>query len=291
MTAPTRPVLHWHGGKKKQAKRIIKYFPPHRRYVEPYGGAASVLLAKPRVYAEVYNDLDNTLVSLFRVLRDLPMAAELIRQLELTPFARAEFNQAYEPTDDPIERARRTIARSFMGFGSDSTAGHYRTGFRSNTTHQGTTPARDWMRYPDGLRAIVERFQGVVIEQKPAIDVMRKYDGEDTLLYLDPPYLPETRTQDNRRRRCGPGCAPSTVYTHELTQADHVELLDAARALRGMVILSGYPSSLYDQALPDWRRVEAQALADGARKRTEVLWINLSATERLAPGPLFVEAA
>src|SRR5665213_2754809 len=114
-----RPVLRWHGGKWLLAKRILEYFPRHHLYTEAYGGAASVLLRKWRSAGEIYNDLDQTLVHLFRVLRDPDQAAALIRLLELTPYARDEFAAAYEPAEDPVERARRTIVRSFMGYGSD----------------------------------------------------------------------------------------------------------------------------------------------------------------------------
>lgn len=102
------------------APRIIEHFPEHRCYVEPFGGGGSVLLRKPRSYAEVYNDLDGEIVNLFTVARD--RGDELVRLLELTPFSRDEFQQSYEPTDDPLEQARRTIARSFMGFGSNAHA-------------------------------------------------------------------------------------------------------------------------------------------------------------------------
>lgn len=296
MNAPFRPLLRWHGGKWLLAPWIISHFPPHRCYVEPFGGAASVLLRKAPAYAEVYNDLDDNLVNLFRLLRDPTSAAELVRRLELTPFAREEFNRAYNeaPADDPIESARRLIARSFMGFGSDSTSGHYRTGFRCNTTRMGTTPARDWMSYPDALRVLIERLQGVVIEQKPALEILDRFDGEDTIYYVDPPYLSETRSQGNRRR-CGPGRASWHVYQHELEDKDHLELLEKLRTVRGMVVLSGYPSPLYAELLPDWHGVSKAAyaganLATGKAKRTEMLWLNPAVAERLGHS-LFAAAA
>jgi DNA adenine methylase len=117
---PTRPVMRWHGGKWRLAPWVISHFPPHRVYVEPFGGAASVLIRKTRCYAEVYNDLDDRLVRLFQILRDTAKAAELLRLIRLTPFARAEFDITREFTCDEIEDARRFIARSFMGFGSNA---------------------------------------------------------------------------------------------------------------------------------------------------------------------------
>ena len=276
---PSRPALRWHGGKWKLAPWIIGHFPDHRVYVEPFGGAASVLVRKPRAYAEIYNDLDDEVVGLFRCLRDADSAAALRRALELTPFARTEFKAAYEETADPIERARRLVVRSFMGFGSNAHAsqhkGHRSTGFRSNSSRSGTTPARDWANYPAALDDLVTRLAGVTIECRDAREVMAKHDAPTTLHYVDPPYLPETRARGNRYDLAW------RMYRHELTPADHAGLLDFLRGLAGMVVLSGYPAPLYEDALADWRRVETAAFADGARERTEVLWLSPACAARL----------
>ena len=128
---PTRPVIRYHGGKWRLAPWIISHFPEHRIYVEPFGGAGSTLIRKRRCYAEIYNDLDSEVVNVFRVLRDPSTAVALREAIELTPFGRAEFEAAYEPTDEPIERARRTIIRAYMGFGSASYNAQHGTGFRS----------------------------------------------------------------------------------------------------------------------------------------------------------------
>lgn len=277
--APTRPVLRWHGGKWKLAPWIISFFPAHRIYVEPFGGAASVLLRKPRSYGEVYNDLDDEVVGLFRILRAPALAAELERQLRLTPFARTEFKQAYQPTNDPLERSRRLVIRSFMGFGSNAHSsqekGHRSTGFRSNSNRSGTTPAQDWTNWPDAMGALVARVAGVVMENRNAREVMAQHDGADTLHYVDPPYLPETRARGNRYDLAW------RMYRHELSRDDHAELLAFLCELDGMVVLSGYPDPLYDDALPGWQRVEREAMADGARPRVEVLWINPACAARL----------
>lgn len=263
---PERPVLRWHGGKWLLAPWIISHFPKHRVYVEPFGGAGSVLMRKPPAYAEIWNDLDGDVVNLFRVLRSSD-AHELVRQLRLTPFSRVEFNTAYVPDLDPVEKARRLVIRSFMGFGSN---GHNRaTGFRANSNSSGTTPAHDWQNYPDSLAMVVERLAGVTVESKDAKAVMAQHDGKDTLHYVDPPYVFATRAD------------LSKDYAHELTDDDHAELLVFLRGLDGMVVMSGYPSEMYDTALHDWHRVEREALADGAAKRTEVLWINPAASAGL----------
>jgi DNA adenine methylase len=278
ISQPTRPVLRWHGGKWKLAPWVIEHFPAHRVYVEPFGGAASVLIRKDRSYAEVYNDLDNEVVNLFRVLRSDDTAAQLVDALRLTPFARQEFEGSYSPTDDPVEGARRFIARSFMGFGSNGHNPKRKTGFRHNSNRSGTTPARDWANYPDCLSLIVERLRGVVIDNRDACEVMSAHDEPHTLHYVDPPYLPETRSLKNPYDQTYAG-----MYAHEMTREDHEKLLAHLRTLRGMVILSGYPAPLYDDALPEWRRIERAAHADGALDRTEVLWVNPAAVSALEP--------
>ncbi len=178
---PTRPVLRRHGGKWLLAPWIISHFPAHRVYVEPFGGAASVLLRKERAYAEVYNDLDHDVVNLFRCLQDPARAARLGELLRLTPFARAEFEIGWNETDDPIERARRLIIRSFMGFGSNAHnnmgQGRKTTGFRANSSRSGTTPAYDWANYPDCLDAVIARMTGVIVEHRSALQVMNSHDG------------------------------------------------------------------------------------------------------------------
>lgn len=268
----TRPVLRWHGGKWKLAPWIISHFPKHRVYVEPFGGAASVLLRKDRSYAEVYNDLDQDAVTLFRVLRDPVQSERLIDLLKLTPFAKVEFEESYRPADNPIEVARRLLIRSFMGFGSNGHNAATKTGFRANSNRSGTTPARDWANYPDLLPVIIERLTGVVIETRDACEVMSAHDGEATLHYVDPPYMIETRSKSMHRDGC---------YAHELDRAGHTRMLHHLGGLQGMVVLSGYAHEVYDATLTDWRRIEIAAHADGARDRVEVLWLNPSCSEAL----------
>lgn len=265
---PKRPVLRYHGGKWVLAPWIIQHFPEHRIYTEAYGGVASVLLRKSRSYAEVYNDMDGEVVNVFRVMQNPAKAARLRELLELTPYARAEFELAYQPVAAPIEAARRTIIRSFMGFGSDATTSH-RTGFRADSQKSGSTPAHDWARYPAVLERFTGRLQRVVIEQRGALAILEKHDRADCLHYVDPPYVHGTRMRDKRKN-----------YRFELSDDDHRELAEVLKGLKGMVIISGYPSLLYDELYDGWNSVTKAALADGARKRTECLWLNAAAWEQ-----------
>jgi DNA adenine methylase len=276
-----RPVVRYLGGKFRLARWIVDQFPPHRIYVEPFGGAASVLMQKPRSAAEVYNDLSKDLVRVFRVLRDPALAAQLVRQVELTPFARAEFDLAYHAVADPVEHARRVIFRSFAGFGSGAaTAKHASgmrtrssshcspTGFRADSRRSGSTPAGDWRTYPEAIAGFVERLRGVVLECRPAAQVIAAHDRADALFYVDPPYLHSTRG-DIRKSH-------SSRYQHEMSDDMHEALLLQLLGLRGMAVLSAYAHPLYDDTLgrAGWTRREKASRADGGRARTEVLWLN-----------------
>jgi DNA adenine methylase len=279
----TRPAMRYHGSKFRLADWILPLLPAHRCYVEPYGGAAGVLLRKPRAEVEVYNDLDGDMVNFFRVLRDAQACAELIRQLELTPYARAEFELAWQPAECPIERARRTCIRAQMGFGSAG-ATKQTTGFRTYTRERfGQSVQVDWVKYPAHLASVAQRMQGVLIEQRPALQVMADHDGADTLHFIDPPYMHSTRSKPR-------GALRTTAYRHEMTDADHAELLAAAQGLRGLVLLCGYASDLYTDTLRGWLRLDKATRAasgqSGSAPRTESLWLNPQAAEAQQQGRL-----
>lgn len=259
----TRPLLRYHGGKWMLAPWIISHFPDHRIYVEPFGGAGSVLIQKPRCYAEVYNDLDREIVNLFTVVRT--RGSELVPLLELTPWSNQEYRAAFELSTDPLEQARRTVIRSFMGFGSNSLCRDVKSGFRSNANRSGTIPAMDWRNYPSQLVRIIERLRGVVIENRDAAEVMLCHDTPKTLHYCDPPYVHSTRSTAMHGNH---------GYSHEMTDEDHRRFAECASSLQGSVIISGYHSPLYDELFNGWKLVERASMADGARPRVEVLWFS-----------------
>lgn len=254
-----RPALRYHGGKWMLAPWIISNFPEHRIYVEPFGGAASVLLRKERSYSEIYNELDPEIVNVFKVARD--DGDRLQRRLVMTPFARIEFKESYTYTQNPIDKARYTIVKSFMGFGSDSIQN--KSGFRANSHRSGTTPAHDWVNYGEAFPFLIERLKGVVIESRDALDVIKQHDNPTTFFYVDPPYLHSTRQSGKR-------------YRFEMTEAEHIQLALVLNRTKGRVMLSGYDSALYRRLYKPskWRMVKRKALADGARARIEVLWMN-----------------
>lgn len=222
-----RPVLRYHGGKFLLAKWIISHFPPHRIYTEAFGGAASVLMQKPRSYGEVYNDRWDTVVNVFRLLREPVTAARLREALILTPYSRTEYagcsDLLLNEEHDPIEKARKTILRSFMGFGSAATNAAHATGFRANSNRAGTTPAHDWVNYPSHIESFVKRLQGVVIENRDFAGVISQHDGPDTLHYLDPPYPQSVRRMDRG----------NASYAHEIDDTIHREMAAQLKTVRG----------------------------------------------------------
>lgn len=267
------PLMRYHGGKFRLAPWIMAHFPPISAfdiYVESFGGAAGVLLQKPRSYAEVYNDLDGDVVNLFEVLRRPEQRQGLIEQIALTPYARGEFERAWDDTPDPVERARRLLIRAHMGFG---TAGATRgnSGFRTDIRRAHGTTQHHWQRLPAVIGAVAERLSGVLIENRDALNVIAQHDSPRTLHYVDPPYLEETREKGHRR-----------VYHHELSDQRHIELLERLRMAQGYVILSGYDADLYRDVLGEWRMARRHVQASGQRgsgQRTECLWLNPRAAE------------
>ena len=267
-----RPALRYHGGKWRLAEWIVGHFPAHDCYGEWYCGGASPFLRKWRARIEVLNDIDGDIVSFFRVLRDPVQAAELAQLLALTPYAREEFQGAYELAADPVEQARRLLVRSQMAFGSDACNLARRTGFRtsrSTAANIGTPPSLDWSRYPGHVPEFTARLQGALIENGDALELMPQFDGKGTLHYCDPTYWGREAAKMNRG------------YRHKYTMGDHVRLADRLRGLAGMVLISGYRSDLYDELYAGWHRVDRGVVVFRAKRATESLWLNARAVAAL----------
>lgn len=277
--APRRPILRYLGSKWRLAPQIVERLPPHGLYLEPFGGSAAVLAHKPRCNTEIWNDLDGEVVNLFRVMRDETAARRLIDLVAMTPYARAEHELSYEPTDEPIERARRLLVRSHMGHGNNGSQVSLKNGWRVDGVKNSNDVAGQWADFPAALKIWLERLRGVQLERRPALDLIRKYSVAGALHYLDPPYVPETRSASVR------WSTGKCAYAHEMAVADHQQLLETILASPAMIVLSGYASALYDEALSGWTRVEIKARAHGNRPRVEVLWINRAAD--VAAGGLF----
>ena len=270
----TRPAFRYHGSKFLLAKWIISHFPPHECYVEPYGGGASVLLQKPRSWLEVYNDKSNQVVNFFRVLRERPN--DLVRVIELTPYAKAEWLQSFDDQPDPVEQARRFYVRAYMSI-AGATA-RWNTGWRrqkvvsKDNGKKKMTPAAISFMNVAHLYAVAERLRGVQIECDEALAVIKRYDSPDTLFYLDPPYPGSTR-----------GRWKQHAYEYEMTDKEHRQLAFVLHNIRGMAMISGYQCELYDDLYSGWCRVDKKARVNGPGQATESLWLSPALVENQLP--------
>lgn len=280
-SSPGRPALRYHGAKWNLAPWILSHFPAHELYAEPYGGSAAVLLRKERSLLEVYNDMDEEVVNFFRAMRDDP--DRLIRAIELTPFAKSEWELSYQETDDLVEAARRFYLRAYMSIAGPTA--QWNTGWRRQKKFsRGTggesmmTPAAIAFMRTEHLHTVANRFKGVQIERDNALSIIKRYDTPETLFYCDPPYVFETR-----------GRWKDKAYSHEMTDEDHRELADALHQVEGMAVLSGYRCELYDELFRTWPRIDKETRVNGPGSATESLWLNPAAVERRrhADLPLF----
>ncbi len=273
-----RAPFAYYGGKAGLASRIVSLLPPHSSYIEPFFGSGAVLFAKPRVANEIVNDLDGNVVNFFRVLRE--RTDELIEACALTPHARVEYAAADLADDlDDLERARRFWVRVNQSFGK--TAGR-QTGW-SVTTARGRSVPGSILNRIARFTPAAERLMGCAIECCDAADLVDRLATPDTAIYVDPPYLASTRHGQDRQR--------PRDYAHDMGEAaDHQRLAEALLATEAAVVLSGYPSPLYDELYADWHRLEVPVLVHASNsvtadrgERTEVLWCNRPIDEGRLP--------
>jgi DNA adenine methylase len=277
------PPLKYHGGKGYLAPRIWDLIRArghrHTNYVEPYLGGGAVLLARPdsiQPASEVVNDIDGDLTNFWRVLQGGDSFGAFHRLCEATPFSEAEWSDAdmeFRDWPEHDANATNTVVRAWRFFVRCrmSLAGRMKsfTGVTKTRTRRGMNgEVSAWLTAVDGLPLVHARLRQVMVINRPALTVIRQFDSHDTLFYLDPPYVHATR-------------ATTTDYRHEMTEADHVEMLEALVRLRGKFVLSGYATQLYDaySTREGWHRAEwdmPNNAAGGTTKRrmTEVVWMN-----------------
>jgi DNA adenine methylase len=265
------PPISWHGGKSRFAPKIVALFPEHQTYCEPFGGSAAVLLAKEPSRVEVFNDVDDSLVNLFRVIRDPDLCAQLQTACESTLYSRSEFNLAQEMVDDPVERARRFLVRQRM---SRSGLGE-RFSYSVEDSRRGmASVVRRWQATIQRLSGLHERLRTVQIEHADWRQILDRYDCDGTLFYLDPPYAQETRIGGR--------------YPHEMTPPEHDDLVQRLLRLKGMVVLSGYMHPAYEPLeVCGWLRRPYGVIAcssDKRAKRIEQLWLSPTAIGRKSTG-------
>lgn len=244
------------------AEWIISHFPEHQTYIEPFFGSGAVFFKKGSSNIETINDMDSSVVNLFKVIRDHPH--ELATGIEWTPFSREEYYSSYEfETGNEIEHARRFLVRCWQAIGAKTSD---RTGWRSLISSNGPDVAKEWSKLPEKILMVTKRLKQAQIEHQPAVKLLERYKRKEVLVYADPPYIIETRTKRH--------------YKHEMTIEDHIELLNVLDAHPGPVLLSGYVHHIYDDRLKHWHKETLDVAAEAGAKRQEVLWINSIAAER-----------
>lgn len=253
-----KAVIKYPGSKWGTAEWIISHFTPHKSYLEPFFGSGGVFFNKPRSDIETINDLDGDVVNLFEWIKKDP--ERLAREIYFTPYSRQIYEEAFrKKPENSLEKAVLFYIRLNMGHGFRTTG--EKVGWKSDIQgREKAYAALDWCKIPEKIMEAAERLRGVQIENRPAVEVINRYNFENVLIYCDPPYVLSTRCRKQ--------------YHHEMTDTDHEELLAALLKHKGPVIISGYASELYDDTLAGWYREEIENHAMNAQKRKEIIWFN-----------------
>lgn len=259
-----KAFLNYPGAKWGMSKMISSILPPHRSYLEPFFGSGAVLFNKLPSAIETVNDIDGEIVNFFRVLKE--QAHDLAEAITFTPYAREVFDDAHENRgDSAFDRAYRFAIRSRMGHGFKT---YEKTGFKIDRfARERSYCVEAWNDMPELLLMAAERLKKVQIENRSALELIRKFNFDNVCIYADPPYLLDTRG--------------GKQYRYEMDENDHVQLLEALLQHKGSAIVSGYASELYDQILKGWQRITVQRYNQNCDPRTEVLWCNFLSTPTL----------
>ena len=250
------PLLKYPGAKNRLATWIVSHIPPHKVYCEPFLGSGAVFLNKKPSYNEILNDLDDDVYNFFKAVRENPEG--LCKLIEATPYSRTEYSAAYmdEPVSD-LEQARRFAVKCWQGFGFGN---KYKNGYRRGIGAASPNPAKAWAKLPDTIQLSTERLKNAQIEHKDALELISDLYGEDTFIYIDPPYLQDTRKK--------------YLYNHEMTDEQHMKLLQIVRESDCKIMISAYENELYNTELIGWRKEHKSTTAECSRRRIETLYMN-----------------
>lgn len=259
-------ILKYPGSKWNTAEWIVNHFPAgyeKMNYFEPYFGSGAVFFTKNRSQIETVNDIDDDVVNLFQVARDFP--EQLARAIYFTPWARAEYRKSYDREDsDAVEQARRFLVRMWQAIGAKS---YCSTGWRKNAKRATGNVCSFTISLPENIIAVAERLKPaagnkiVQIENKPALELIKRHNTSNTLIYADPPYVLSSRK--NKK-----------IYKFEMSDEDHHELITALINHKGPVVISNYDNDLYNGLLSGWFRAEKHVQAESGTFRNEIIWCN-----------------
>lgn len=248
-------VLKYPGSKTRISKWIVDYIPEHEVYLEPFFGGGAVFFNKKPARIETINDLSAEVYNYFKVLREHP--EELIHLLNLTPYGRKEYDFSFEHADNEIEKARRFAVRCCQGFGCSN---KYKNGFRSSIGTKSPRTTTFWNEFPETLKQASQRLLQAQIENQDALKLIERYNKEEVFIYADPPYPLTTRK--------------NYLYEYEMSDEEHIKLLNLLKNHKGKVMVSSYENGLYDEILKDWRKEFKNTTAEKSVKRVEVIYMN-----------------
>lgn len=253
-----KAIAKYPGSKWSIAKWIIGHFPEHHSYLEPFFGSGAVLFNKPRSNIETVNDLDDNVVNLFEWIRKDP--ERLAHEIYYTPYARQIYEDAFSKTpEDGLEKAVNFYIKLNMGHGFRTNG--EKVGWKNDVQgRERSYASQDWCNLPEKIIQAAERLRGVQIENRPAVELISRFNFENVLIYCDPPYMLETR--HGKQYRC------------EMDDRDHEALLRLLLQHKGPVLISGYDTDLYRDMLGDWNRYENVSYSQVCSKKQEVLWMN-----------------
>jgi len=255
-----RQVLKYPGSKWNIASEIDSLIPEHHSYVEPFFGSGAVFFKKEPSAIETINDLDSDVTNLFRCIKE--DSGKLASMLTAIPYSREVYEEQYtlaQNITEPYEKAVSFLVRCWQGHGFRTN--NYRAGWKNDVQGRENMYALwNWYRLPVWVMEIAERLRCVQIENRPALEVIQRFNYSNVFMYLDPPYLLSIRY--------------GKQYKHEMTETDHITLLEQIVQSKAKIMISGYESELYNSYLAGWNKVELTSCAEYGGNRKEVLWMN-----------------
>lgn len=259
-------ILKYPGSKWNLAGWIIDRIPKHHTYLEPFFGSGAIFFNKRYSNIEMVNDMDGIVCALFRIARDRPK--ELARLISLTPFAREEYDRTFQEGEcSEIERVRRFLVQCWQGHGFRTNG--YKVGWKNDVQgREQMYAAYNWYRLPSWIMQIVDRLKNCQIENRPALEVIQRFNYPNVFIYADPPYLLGTRT--------------AKQYKYEMTEDDHLQLLEALLKHKGKIMISGYDSDLYNGLLQGWKKEDIPATAEYGKQRIECIWYNYELSNQIS---------
>lgn len=257
--------MKYPGSKWNIASKLVELIPGHHSYVEPFFGSGAVLFNKQLSDIETINDLDSDVINLFLCIQE--DSERLARLVQTTPFSREMYDSAFEFEDivtdiigeEPYRKALVFLIRCWQGHGFRTNGN--KVGWKNDVKGRERAYALwNWYRLPEWIIDIAERLRMVQIENRPALEVIERFNYNNVFMYIDPPYILSTRT--------------GKQYKHEMSDAEHEELLKLLLQSKAKIMISGYESKLYNDYLAGWKKLQFLSCAEHGKPRTETVWMN-----------------